>query len=63
MTPSNDRASDARLAITFGGLMAVEILLGILADAGTIGLLWWLFLAVGAVLVTAAVSAVWQRGL
>lgn len=61
MTIEEDRASDRRFLATFGGLMAVEIVLGVLADAGTFGLVVWLVLAVGAVLATGAVSAVLQR--
>jgi hypothetical protein len=56
-----DRASDKRIAITVGVLMLVEIVLGYIADAGTIGLGVWLVLAVGAVLVTGGVFAVVQR--
>jgi hypothetical protein len=61
MTTAEDRSSDKRLLVAFGGLMAVEIFLGALADAGAIGLNWWLFLSVAAVLVTAVVSAMSQR--
>ena len=63
MTINEDRASDKRLAITFGGLMALEIFLGVLADSGTIGLVWWLILSVTAVLAVAALSARLQRRL
>jgi hypothetical protein len=52
-----DRASDKRIAIAFGTLLVVEVLLGYLADAGTIGLIAWLVLGVLAILVTGAIFA------
>ena len=58
---AEDRSSDKRIAIAVGILMLVEIVLGYIADAGTIGLGVWLGLAVGAVLVTGAVFALLQR--
>jgi hypothetical protein len=61
VTIEEDRASDKRIAIFAGTLMLVEIILGYIADAGTIGLVVWLILAVGAVLVAGAVFAVVQR--
>jgi len=51
----DDRASDKRIGIAVGVLMLIEIALGYIADAGTIGLGVWLVLSVGAVLVTAVV--------
>ncbi|MHB8463533.1 MAG: hypothetical protein ACYDH6_18570 [Acidimicrobiales bacterium] len=61
MSVEDDRESDRRFLAAFGVLMAVEVVLGVLADAGTIGLVVWLVLAVAAVLAAAAVSAVLQR--
>jgi hypothetical protein len=61
MTVEDDRASDRRFLTAFGALMAAEIALGILADAGTISLVVWLVLAVAAVLATAGASALAQR--
>jgi hypothetical protein len=52
-----DRASDRRFAITLGVLLAVEVVLAGVADAGAIALWLWLVLAVGAVLATGVVSA------
>lgn len=61
MTIEDDRTSDRRFLVAFAALMAVEIVLGFLADAGTIGLGVWLVLAVAAILVTGAISAAAQR--
>ena len=61
MTIEEDRASDKQIAIFAGTLMLVEIVLGYIADAGTIGLVVWLVLAVGAVLVAGALFALIQR--
>jgi hypothetical protein len=61
VTIEEDRASDKQIAIFAGTLMLVEIVLGYIADAGTIGLVVWLVLAVGAVLVAGALFALIQR--
>jgi hypothetical protein len=51
VTVEEDRASDRRIMIAFGLMLVVEVVLAILADAGTYGLVVWLVLAVAAILV------------
>ena len=61
MTVEEDRASDRRILVAFGAMMAVEIALAVLADAGVYPLWVWLVLAVVAVLVGGALWALVQR--
>ena len=61
MTVEEDRASDRRILVAFGAMMAVEIVLAVLADAGTYPLWVWLVLAVVAVLIGGALWALVQR--
>ena len=50
MSVEEDRASDKRIAIAFAVVLVVQVVLAILADAGTYPLWVWLILAIGSVL-------------
>ena len=58
MSTREDHASDRRFAITLAALLAVEVVLAFIADAGTIALWLWLVLAIIAILVAGLVTAV-----
>jgi hypothetical protein len=61
MSVADDHAADRRLGGAIAVLVILEVVFAFLADANTIGLLVWLVLAVGAVLVVAAAAAALQR--
>jgi hypothetical protein len=55
-----DRASDRRIMVAFALMLVVEVVLAVLADAGTYPLWVWLILAIAAVLAGAIAWAVVQ---
>jgi protein-S-isoprenylcysteine O-methyltransferase Ste14 len=55
-----DRASDRRIMVAFALMLVVEVVLAVLADAGTYPLWVWLILAVAAVLAGAIAWGVVQ---
>jgi hypothetical protein len=55
-----DHAADRRLGLAAATLVVLETILAFLADSDTIGLLWWLVLAVAAVGVTVLLAAALQ---
>jgi len=61
MTIEEDRASDKRFLLMFAAVLVAEVVLGVLADAGTINLEVWLVLAVLVVLAAGGVTALLQR--
>ena len=61
MTIEDDRASDKRFFLTFAAVLVAEVVLGVLADAGTINLEVWLVLAILVVLAAGGATAVLQR--
>jgi hypothetical protein len=60
VTVDEDRASDRRIAIAFGAVLVVEVVLAGMADAGTYPLWAWLVLSVVAVLVAGLVFGLVQ---
>jgi hypothetical protein len=53
VTVDDDHASDRSFARAVGGLMAAEVALAVLADAGVFALWLWCVLAVAAIFVAA----------
>jgi hypothetical protein len=51
-----DQAADRRFAVSVAFLVVIEVLLAGLADAGVIGLVWWLVFTVGAIGAAAIVA-------
>jgi hypothetical protein len=60
VTVDDDHSSDRRFAMAVGGLMAAEVALAALADAGVFALWVWCALAVAAIFVAALVARVSQ---
>jgi hypothetical protein len=60
VSAADDQAADRRLGLSIAALVGVVVVLAILADANRIGLVVWLVLTIGAVLVLAGVSLFWQ---
>jgi Flp pilus assembly protein TadB len=60
VTVEEDRASDRRIAVAFGAVLLVEVVLAGMADAGTFPLWVWLVLSIVAVLVAGLVFAMVQ---
>jgi hypothetical protein len=61
VTVDQDRAADRSFAVAAGGLMAAEVALGAMADAGVFALWVWCILAVMAIFVAAILARVGQR--
>lgn len=57
----DDRAADRRILVAFGLMMAAQIALAVLADAGVYPLWAWLVLAIVAVLIGGGIWALVQR--
>jgi len=60
VTVEDDRASDKRVAVAFAVVLVVQVVLAILADAGTYPLWVWLILAIGSVLAAGVVFSLVQ---
>jgi hypothetical protein len=61
VTVDQDRAADRSFAVAAAGLMAAEVALGAMADAGVMALWVWCILAVMAIFVAAILARVGQR--
>jgi hypothetical protein len=61
VTVEQDHAADRNFAIVVGGLMATEVLLAALADAGALALWIWCILAVVAVFIAAGLARIGQK--
>jgi len=60
VTVEEDRASDKRIAIAFAAVLMVQVVLAILADAGTYPLWVWLILAIASVLAAGLIFSIVQ---